>query len=571
MALLQPIIDLVEICALRGVKHVLVCPGSRSAAITLAFARNSKIACYSVSDERSAGFLALGMALQSKELVAIVCTSGSAVYNFAPAVAEAFFQEIPLLVFSADRPAEWIHQNDGQTIYQQNIFGQNIKKSYQLLADYTHADTAWFMNRSINEAISICEEHPAGPVHINIPIREPFYPAKDELFVPSENAKEINRIKVISTISKENKAALFSSIMSFDKILIACGQMDTDAELDQILKKIQDELHIPVVADVISNVKTNHIYNHDHFLNTDNEVFKPELLITCGKSFISKAFKKYFQKHKPLAHWHLQLDGHIIDPLQSIDQIIPLTSVDFFKNMFEDVDFEQFKNGDEEIPSDYFEIWQKANHKAEKIKQSFISNTNQFSELLAYSILFDHLPNHCSLHLANSMAVRYANLLSYDFSKNINVSANRGTSGIDGCLSTAVGYAILSDQLTISLIGDVAFFYDRNALWNNYLPPNLRIIVMNNNGGGIFRLIEGPSQQPELEEYFETKQNHSVKSTVEDARLEYLFADNQSDLLAILPSFLINDGKAKCLEIATIGKVNQEVFQLFKNEFKSEF
>ncbi|MES2797580.1 MAG: 2-succinyl-5-enolpyruvyl-6-hydroxy-3-cyclohexene-1-carboxylic-acid synthase [Bacteroidota bacterium] len=569
MAVLQPIIDIVEICALRGIKRVILCPGSRSAPLTLAFARNPKITCYSISDERSAGFMALGMALQTKEIVAIVCTSGSAVYNFAPAVVEAFFQEVPILVFSADRPIEWIHQNDGQTIYQQNIFGTNVKKSYQLAADYTHADTAWFMNRCMNEAISICLEAPFGPVHINIPIREPFYPTENEIIKPSDKAKAVLRMGPIYTISSEDKAELFSKLKSFDKILIACGQMELDMELSETLGKIQEELQIPILADLISNVKMAHIQHHDSFLSIDNEDFIPELLITCGKSFISKSFKKYFQHHKPIAHWHIQIGAHLIDPLQSIDTIIPMTAESFFKEMFGEMDFQNFKSGEEDRPSDYLSVWQAAERKANKVKNDFIKNADTFSEIVAYDTVLDCLSDSCELHVANSMAVRYANLLGIDHDKNINVFANRGTSGIDGCLSTAVGSAILTDQLTISLIGDVAFFYDRNALWNNYLPSNLRIIVFNNNGGGIFRLIDGPNVQPELNEFFETEQKQSAKRTVEDSGLLYFRADNLKDLMLILPSFMLNDGQPKCLEIATTGELNQEVFKQFKLSFKA--
>jgi 2-succinyl-5-enolpyruvyl-6-hydroxy-3-cyclohexene-1-carboxylate synthase len=568
MAILQPIIDLVEICAKRGIKRVILCPGSRSAAVTLAFARNPKITCYSISDERSAGFIALGMALQTKEVVAIVCTSGSAVYNFAPAVVEAFFQEIPLLVFSADRPSEWIHQNDGQTIYQQNIFGQNVKKSYQLLADYNHADTAWFINRTINEAISNCNELPFGPVHINIPIREPFYPAENEVFKPSINLSALENIPCIFEISESSKLKLISEFLMANNVLIAVGQHDWDDDLNYYLTLLNKEYGIPILYDVISNVKVPQFQNHDHIFNADNESVMPDLLITFGKSFISKSFKKYFQKNKVAAHWHIQIGNKIIDPLQSITKIIPLKAADFLKIIWESAALQDIKELQIDKSNHYFQKWENQQWNIEDKKIKFLKNQIIFSELLAYKTVIDLLPIDCELHLANSMAVRYVNMLSLSINNKINVFANRGTSGIDGCLSTAVGSAMLTDKLTISFIGDVAFFYDRNALWNNYLHANLRIIVFNNNGGGIFRLIDGPSQQPELNEFFETKQNLTAKSTAEEAGLSYFAVSNQQDLEKILPIFLLNNGKAKCLEITTSGEINQAVFKAFKAEVK---
>ncbi len=570
MPILQPIIDLVEICALRGVKRVILCPGSRSAALTLAFARNPKITCYSISDERSAGFIALGMALQLKQPVAIVCTSGSAVYNLAPAVAEAYFQEVPLLIFSADRPTEWIHQNDGQTIYQQNIFGQNIKKSYQLLSDYSHADTYWFINRSINEAISICNEIPLGPVHINIPIREPFYPTENEVFAPSSNLTVIEKLPVVYEISEKSKTEIVEDFMKANAILIAVGQNEFDEELNYFLSNLNNVCGIPILFDVISNVKVPRFQNQDHIFSIDNEVVMPELLITIGKSFISKSFKKYFQKNRVKEHWHIQIDSKIIDPLQSITKIIPIKGADFLKIIWESDQFQQNKELQISKSGSYFQNWDKAQLNAEFAKKSFLENLKMFSELIAYKAVIDLLPANCDLHLANSMAVRYVNMLGLPLDNKINVFANRGTSGIDGCLSTAVGAAILTDKLTFSFIGDVAFFYDRNALWNNYLPANLRIIIFNNHGGGIFRLIDGPNQQPELKDFFETEQRYNAQSSALEAGLEFFSADNLLDLEIILKSFVINDGKPKCLEISTRGEINQEVFKQFKAVFKAK-
>jgi 2-succinyl-5-enolpyruvyl-6-hydroxy-3-cyclohexene-1-carboxylate synthase len=569
MAIIQPIIDLAEICALKGVKTAILCPGSRSAAITLAFVRNPKVNCLSVSDERSAGFIALGIALKTKAPVVIVCTSGSAVYNFSPAVVEAFFQHIPLIVITADRPQEWIHQNDGQTIYQQNIFGQNCKKSYNLLADFIHSDSHWFFQRSVNEAVSLSMLHPQGPVHLNIPIREPFYPTATEQFLPSANLQIIDYVEYNSTIDLEASYILVKEIFNNSKILIAIGQIPYNEQLNDLLDRFQNELNIPVLADVISNYQRAKVINHDYFLDLDNDNYRPDLLITIGQSFISKSFKKYFQKHKASIHWHIQEDTHIVDPLQNISKIITAEPSEFLKTIYEDIDNQQYKTGDDDFPSEYLNRFMGIEQEVEKRKVTFFNNTQEFSELQAYAICLQFLPSQCDLHLANSMAVRYANLLRFDENKSIEVFANRGTSGIDGCLSTALGAALHSDHLVYLFIGDMAFLYDRNGLWNNFIPKNLRIIVFNNAGGGIFRLIDGPSKQPELEVFFETKQRQSAEATVIEADLKYYKASDLITLKDQLLDFNSNDGQSKCLEIFSSATINQKTFTTFMNLVKN--
>jgi 2-succinyl-5-enolpyruvyl-6-hydroxy-3-cyclohexene-1-carboxylate synthase len=179
---LQPIYDIAAICARKGLTNAVLCPGSRNAPLVIAFTRHPEIKSRTFSDERSAGFVALGLAQQRKEAVMLVCTSGTAAYNFAPAVAEAYFSHIPLLVFTSDRPAEWITQMDGQAIHQAEIFGKHVKKSFQLPQEYEHRDNQWAINRMVNEAINLAVQEPKGPVHLNVPFRS-LYPTPGNLGV----------------------------------------------------------------------------------------------------------------------------------------------------------------------------------------------------------------------------------------------------------------------------------------------------------------------------------------------------------------------------------------------------
>jgi 2-succinyl-5-enolpyruvyl-6-hydroxy-3-cyclohexene-1-carboxylate synthase len=569
--LLKPIINLVDILARKGVKNAIISPGSRNAPLTIALVRHPEIITKSISDERSAAFVALGMAQSLHHPVVICCTSGSAAYNYAPAVAEAFFQEIPLIILTADRPKEWIHQHDGQTIYQSDIFGKHVKQSFEIGADYSHPDAVWYIERTVNHAVNLANTEPRGPVHINIPLREPFYPAENEEITFDNSSRIVELLQTERNLDTKTWAELFIRFQDYGKVLIAGGQQELDAELSAILKNLQDEFQVVCIGDSISNLSFDAISKHDIFLKPEHESLKPELLITFGKSFISKGLKTFLRKNKAIEHWHLQLSDHLIDTFQSLTKVIPMKPLDFFKKLYEDLDFEQFKNEDEEEKDSQFQQeWFSLDRKAKIYLERFFAgqiHQEKFNEFYAVKYLMDSLPSDCQLHLANSMSVRYGNYIGVNPEKGIEIFANRGTSGIDGCVSTAVGQALSTDKLVFLLVGDVAFFYDRNGLWNRYLPNNLRIILLNNHGGGIFRMIDGPSKQPELGDYFETVQSQNAERTAADAEMEYFLVKNADDLKKYSSDFLLNQGKSKIIEIETDSVVNTEIFKKFKAEF----
>lgn len=569
--LLQPIVNLVAILSKKGVNHAVISPGSRNAPLTIALVRHPNIQTKTISDERSAAFIAMGMAQNLKQPVAICCTSGSAAYNYAPAIAEAFFQEIPLIILTADRPKEWIHQHDGQTIYQTDIFGKHVKQSFEIGADYSHEDAIWHIERTINHAINLANTFPKGPVHINIPLREPFYPLENEMISFNQPIRVIERLATEQQLSSETWTNLLQSIEKYDKVLIAGGQDKYHPALSKVLQQLQDEYYFPVLGDSIANLKLNVISKHDLFLTIEDDHLAPELLITFGKSFISKGFKTFLRKNRAIEHWHLSFDNHLIDTFQSLTKILPVKPVTFFSQLLEEIDFVQFKNGDdEERSSEYFDEWKKKDFRANQYIEHFFAqdfHQKQLSEFYAIKHLMDSLSAGSQLHLANSMSVRYANYIGTDADKEIEIFANRGTSGIDGCLSTALGAALTTDKLVYLLIGDLAFFYDRNALWNRYVPDNLRIILINNHGGSIFRMIDGPSKQPELGDYFETQQSFNAEKTALEANLTYFNAKTLDEFKKASEAFLQTDGNAKLLEIETDSVYNTEVFKQFKKGF----
>jgi 2-succinyl-5-enolpyruvyl-6-hydroxy-3-cyclohexene-1-carboxylate synthase len=276
------------------------------------------------------------------------------------------------------------------------------------------------------------------------------------------------------------------------------------------------------------------------------------------------------RKNKALEHWHLQLGDNLVDTFQSVTKIIPMNPLDFLTKICEDLDFEKFRAGEEERDSSYKNDWISQERKATIYLEKFFNleiHQQCFNEFFVIKQIMDSLPENSQLHLANSMSVRYANYIGVDAKKNIEVFANRGTSGIDGCVSTAVGQALSTEKLVFLLVGDVAFFYDRNGLWNRYLPDNLRIILLNNHGGGIFRIIEGPNKQSELEDYFETIQAMNAQNTALDAGLEYYFVDSFNNFDSNLEKFNSCDGKSKLFEIETVSQVNADIFKKFKSNF----
>lgn len=549
---MQTVFDIAEICARHGIKEAIVCPGSRCAPLTISFARHPDINVRTISDERSAAFIGLGIALQTKKTVVLICTSGTAAANFYPAIIEAFYQNIPLLVLTADRPPEWIDQRDGQTIRQQELYGRHVKKAFSFPVDHDNPESKWYGNRIISEAINASGSHPAGPVHINIPLREPFYPEKEIVF--SSRIRIIQENPGKRSISEEDRSRFYKKISQVNKILIVPGQALPDKETKEAVSSFSTATSAVIVSDSISNFFsiTGSIKYHDTILcgKKDNSHLKPELLITFGNSIISKSLKTFLRQNPPDEHWHIQEDGDVSDTYQCLSCVIRESPKTFFA-AFPFVS----KN------KDFQGLWHEANQKAEKYLNNFFPAAS-FNEMEATKNVLAALPQDSILHLANSMPVRYANYCGVN--GGITVYTNRGTSGIDGVTSTALGAALCTKKTVTVLTGDMAFLYDRNALWNKYIPSNLRIVVLNNHGGGIFRMIDGPSRQPELEEYFVTDQPLNARHAAIESSLHYSFCHSQATLKEALTTFYQDSQKAKILEIETDGAINTEIFRRYK-------
>ncbi|MGB3463672.1 MAG: 2-succinyl-5-enolpyruvyl-6-hydroxy-3-cyclohexene-1-carboxylic-acid synthase [Cyclobacteriaceae bacterium] len=562
--ILQALHDISELCALKGIEYALLSPGSRCAPLTISFARNPAINKFTFSDERSAAFHAVGIAGETGKPVVLVCTSGSAAYNYAPAVAEAFYQHIPLIIFTADRPGEWVGQQDGQTIQQRDIYGNHVKKSYELPGDYVSEDADWFVNRIVNEAVNLSETHPKGPVHINVPLREPFYPEPDESLQFSENIRVIKTYSAASGVEMEFYS---KKLADYSKVLVVPGQSLHDTELIEALSKFREKTRCTIISDIIANQHQTDdvIRHHDLFIDHAKglpESFMPELLITFGNSLISKNLKLYLRSCQPKEHWHIQpYTTPLADTLKNTTELILTHPKSFLQQISLD-----------SVISDDFNLQKKQNYQH---AWSIIDNKvgayldkelqkDQFNELTAVGNCMTFLPDQSVLHLANSMAVRYANFIGLKGKKGISVKANRGTSGIDGSNSTAFGNALVTDKIVTLITGDLAFFYDRNAFWNNYKAANLRIILLNNFGGGIFRMIKGPAHLNELEEFFVTKQQQTATHLAAEYGFQYSIVNNKSELNRNLPLFFRRSDSPKILEIRTDSKQSASYLKSLK-------
>ena len=551
----QAIIDIPEILFAHGVREAIISPGSRSAPLTLSFARNEKIRCTVVPDERSAAFIALGMALRSGHPVALVCTSGSAGLNYAPAVAEAYYQQVPLIVLTADRPPEWIDQWDGQTIRQNNLYGNHILKSYTYPVDLTHVDAQWHANRIINEAAINAQGSPAGPVHVNIPFREPLYPEPDEAFNSNSNPRIFQKQKLNPNYDFDT---LIKGIGSFQRILIVAGQQAFSKPIAEAISTLAK--NFTVITDAQSNLSAikGTITHHDLFLAGKKtwDALAPDLVISFGLTVISKNLKLFLRNQANLMHWQFRNGDFFPDTFQALEKVIPEDEALLcaFLNTL----------SQREGNDDYYKAWESLQRTTEKtIIDTFEEAT--FNEFAITRKVLNELPDTCDIHVSNSMPIRYVNFLGIE-SISQQLFVNRGTSGIDGSVSTAVGSALAApERPTFLITGDLAFLYDRNGLWHNNLPQNLKIIVLNNRGGGIFAMIPGPKKQPELETFFVTDQRSDSRHVAAEHQLAYYSANNWQEWLSTWPTFLKNT-QTSLIEVFTDRKENEAFFTSLKQK-----
>ncbi len=542
MSVSQTILNIAEICARHEIKQLVLSPGSRNAPLLLAFSRHPKIKIRVIPDERSAAYVALGMAQSTGQPVILLSTSGTAALNFGPAIAEAYYQSIPLLVFTADRPPEWVDQNDGQSIRQTGVFQHHVKKSFALPVSLVHEDEQWFVQRTINEAIITSQTDNPGPVHINAPFREPLYPATDQSWEYDRKVAIVRKSHTRKDPDKNQWQQLVQQWEKAEKVMLVAGQMRFSESINQSVEALIAKRKVTVIGDITANLhQAPKVIKHSELILEGTKklaTLRPDLLVTFGGGIISKSFKLFLRKYPPIRHWHIQEAGYPPDTFKSLTQVINTRPAAFLTRLTSLIS--------EKGTTDWYRHWQEQEQFAKSCLEEFLDN-QPFNELQGVQMAI-HTAGEVHLHLANSSAVRWANLAGAT-PETIEISSNRGTSGIDGCSSSAVGHSLVNNRQNLLITGDMAFLYDRNAFWHQYKLPNLKIILLNNHGGGIFRLIDGPKDQPELEEFFVTNQEISAENTARDFGMKYLYCHHKEDLATKLAQLYEPNDHASLLEV----------------------
>ncbi len=557
--------SIVALCEAKGIHHVVISPGSRNAPLTTGFAHHPNIKTYSVVDERCAAFVAVGMAQQLQKPVAVVCTSGSALLNYYPAVAEAFYSDIPLVVISADRPVERIDIGDGQTIRQKNVFENHILYSANLYSELVLENEAKdkklqqkqfesrkHNEREINLALNKAIEE-KGPVHINVPFYEPLYETVEDV--------EVNPIQILPEIIErtysQNQLQAYADLWNkAARKMVIVGVSSPNLVEQQFLDRLANDPSVIVFTETTSNVQQEKFFTRIDTIigpiekDEDREKLfdnlQPEILLTFGGMIISKKIKAFLRNYQPKHHWH-------VDPKKAYNTFFCLnkhfeTSVNSF--------FNQFFPLTEISESNYAEYWQEVRSRR-KVKHEDYMGRIPYSDLKAMQLICPAVPENSIVQLANSSTIRYAQL--FRWKESLKIYCNRGTSGIDGSTSTAVGAAIVSEAPVLMITGDLSFFYDSNALWNNYIPKNFRIIILNNGGGGIFRILPGDKNTETFEKYFETVHQLNAKPICDLYGFEYSQAQTSEEIKEHLNAFFATSEQPKVLEIFTPRKVNDEV------------
>lgn len=565
----------VTLCKTHNIKHIVISPGSRNAPLTIGFSYDDFFKCYSIVDERCAAFFALGIAQQTQEPVALVCTSGSALLNYYPAISEAFYSRVPLVVLSADRPKHLIDIGDGQTIKQKNVYGEHVLYSTNLKLDLNEdkskskeeelpifksienklehllglqKDIQTYNEYEIHDALTIAKIKSA-PVHINIPFDEPLYDTVEELTIKPKPFSLKSRVEKVDDFEINSLLDIWHNAK---RKMILVGTLQPNSIEEQWLQQIADDDSILVFTETTSN-----LHHQDFFPSIDKiiapledddfSLLQPDILLTFGGLIVSKKIKAFLRSYRPEHHWHVDY-FNANDTFFCLEKHIKLSPNTFFEAFLPKVTHH--------TKSTYKASWLAIRQKRRKLHEVYLESV-AFSDFKVFNTVLKSIPKQSQLQVGNSSAIRYTQL--FQLRKDISVYCNRGTSGIDGSTSTAIGAATAHHQRVTFITGDLSFFYDSNALWNNYIPKNFRIIVVNNQGGGIFRILPGHKNTENFDTYFETKHNLTAKQLCEMYSFQYYKASNEDDLNNALESFYANSKKPKLLEVFTPSTINDKI------------
>ena len=537
----QHIADLGFLFERLGIKHVIICPGSRNAPLIQLFTSNDSFNCHSIVDERSAAYVALGMARHLQQPVVVVTTSGTAVLNLAPAVAEAHYQHVPLVVLTADRPEEKIPQFNNQVIDQVEPFVNNSLGFFELPLEVHDQTELGEVLSNVKELVNTATTLPGGPVHFNIPLAEPLYELLPDPLLHLEMHDGQIAPDMQDPVPADPMPA--DSVSPDRKILVLAGSGPPRKEVYRMLTAITESRQAVVIAENIANMPSaDFISNPDLLLAGANaeglKTLAPDLVVSFGGQLVSKRLKLYLQSLENLEIW--MLDGN---PEEELNR---LTGHDVPANP-------EFRN-------QYLEAWKRTGARVNNAALRFLEEAD-YSNLTSIHRIISSIPGKSILHLGNSSAIRLSQLMPAR--QELKYFSNRGTSGIDGCLSTAVGAALVSGELHVLVVGDISFVYDSNGLWNRKFPDNLKVIVINDAGGGIFRLLDGPDRMDFFEEFSVTHHPVSLELLAQSFGRSFQKARSKAELGEKLDALFQPDSRISVLEVDTSASENSRIFRAF--------
>ena len=526
-----------------GVRHAVCCPGSRNSPIVHNLHECPDIECYPVTDERSAGFYALGMSQALKAPVAVCVTSGTALLNLAPAVAEAYYQHIPLVVISADRPQAWIDQLDGQTLPQPDALGRFVRKSVSLPEPYD-VESRWYCNRLVNEALIETHHHGYGPVHINVPILEPLF-NYSVAELPEERSICLLNPRCYKSLLLDCVGQFFTS----QKPMVIIGQMSTEGLIPEDLFAIS--LCAVVFNESLSVGKGGNHFDEVLYTVGDNPDYQPDFVLYLGDTLVSKRVKQWMRNLKDTHIWAVTEDGSIHDTSMQLYGVIEGHPADVIDDLVDSAGKKAIQSTEE-----FRKRWDKALAKVCKRIDKYQPVYSQMASVKCMEELLGTAEDEY-VHYANSTAIRLANIYAQHY-----VYCNRGVNGIEGSLSTAAGFSVVTDENVYCVIGDLSFFYDQNALWNQNLRGNLRILLLNNGRGGIFNLLKGLEESPARDQFIAAEHHTSAEGICKQNHVTYLKAENMDEMQQGIDTLLyIESDRPVLLEVFTDPAEDERTFR----------
>ncbi|WP_277069781.1 2-succinyl-5-enolpyruvyl-6-hydroxy-3-cyclohexene-1-carboxylic-acid synthase [Prevotella corporis] len=536
-----------------GIRKAVVCPGSRNSPIVHNLCECKQIECYSVTDERSAGFFALGVCLSEYEPVVVCVTSGTALLNVAPAVAEAYYQHLPLIIVSADRPQQWIDQSDGQTIHQANVLEPHVCKSVDL-PEPSGEEQRWYCNRLVNEALLATAQRGGGPVHINVPITEPLFEYNVETLPPQ---RLIRRSATAGDI--EGVYNLVSDFKKARKPMIVVGQMQAD-EIGNVIESLEDLCKYTIVLqEKLANDDLCPPQHFDELLSVlaDDDRLRPDFLIYIGGTIVSKRLKRFLRGCKGIRSVLVDQRGDVRDTFMNLTDIIECTSEQFFSVMADELKDSQ--------PTVFGNRWKVELEKTAAEAAAFQPDYSQMLAVKRFHELYDEEQIDGEMVYGNSSAVRLGNIYSNQY-----IHVNRGVNGIEGTLSVAVGMAVARREIEdiYCVIGDLSFFYDQNALWNRNLDSNLGILLLNNGGGGLFHQLAGLEESPHRDSMIGASHETTAEGICEENDIVYFAAHDESELETGLKAFFDSEEGPVLLEVFTDSEEDARVMREYYEHFK---